>query len=65
MDCEKGRLVFSRFFNIRGNLGNVKKNRLEKLVSPVKKSALLHASSRQNFAWRHFFDVDGVSIVTS
>ena len=30
------RLVFSRFFDIRGTLGNVKKNRLEKLVSAAK-----------------------------
>ena len=41
------------------------KNRLEKLVSPVKKSALLHASIRQNFACRHFFDINGVSIIIS
>ena len=61
----KGRLVFSRFFDIRGNLRNVNEIRLEKLVSPVKKSALLHASIRQNFAWWHFFDVNGVSIVIS
>ena len=33
------RLVFSRFFDLRGNLRMLKKNRLEKLVSPVKKSA--------------------------
>ena len=29
-------LVFSRFLDLRGNLGSVKENRLEKLVSPVK-----------------------------
>ena len=33
------RLVFSRFFDLPGNLGMLKKNRLEKLVSPVKRSA--------------------------
>ena len=43
----------------------LKKNRLEKLVSPVKRSALLHASTLQNFARRHFFDVNEVSIVIS
>ena len=35
----EGRLVFNRFFDLRGNLGMLKKNRLEKLVSPVKRSA--------------------------
>ena len=43
----------------------LKKNRLEKLVSPVKRSALLHASTLQNFAWQHFFDVNEVSTVLS
>ena len=56
------RLVFSRFFYICGNLGNVKKNRLEKFVSPVKWSAWLYTSTLQHFA-RHFFDVNGVFIV--
>ena len=60
------RLVFSRFFDIRGNLGNVKEKPTRKTCfSREKKSALLHASIRQNFAWRHFFDVNGVSIVIS
>ena len=45
--------------------GIFKKNWLEKLVSPVKRSALLHASTLQNFARRHFFDVNEVSIVFS
>ena len=43
----------------------LKKNRLGKPVSPVKRSALLHASTLQNFARRHFFDVNEVSIVFS
>ena len=59
------RLVCSRFLDLRGSLGNVKKNRLEKLVSPVKRSTLLHVSTLQNFARRHFFDVNEVSIVFS
>ena len=41
----------------------LKKNRLEKLVSSVKRSALLYASTLQNFAGQHFFDVNEVSIV--
>ena len=57
------RLVFSRFFDIRRNLENVKKKQLGKLVSPVKRSTWLYASTFQNFARRHFFGVDGVSIV--
>ena len=43
----------------------LKKTRLEKLVSAVKWSAWLYASTLQNFARRHFFDVNGVSIVIS
>ena len=59
------KLVFSRFFDIRGNLGNVKEKPTGKICCSREKSALLPASSRQNFAWRHFFDVNGVSIVIS
>ena len=59
------RLVFSRFLDLRGNLGNVKENRLEKLVSPVKRSAWFQAFTLQNFAGQHFFDVNEVSIVYS
>ena len=40
-----------------------KKDRLEKFVSAVKRSALLHASTLQNFARRYFSDVNEVSIV--
>ena len=61
----KTRLAFTRSFDLRGNLGNVKKKQIEKLVSPVKKSAGLHASTLQNFATQHFFDVNEVSIVFS
>ena len=43
----------------------LKKNRLEKLVSPVKWSAWLYASTLQNFARWHFFDVNEASIVFS
>ena len=47
----KGRLVFRQFFWICAEiLGMLNKNRLEKLVSPVKKSSWLHASTLQNFA---------------
>ena len=43
----------------------LKKNVLEKLVSPVKRIARLHASTLQNFDRRYFFDVNEVSIVFS
>ena len=39
------------------------KNRLEKIVSSVKWSAWIYASTLQNFARQYFFDVNGVSIV--
>ena len=42
----------------------LKKN-LEKLISPVKWSAWLYASALQNFAARHFFDVNKDFIVFS
>ena len=45
--------------------GLLKKNQLEKLVSPVKRSAQLHASTKQNFAWWCFFEVNGISIIFS
>ena len=43
--------------------GLLKKNRLEKLVSCVKRSAYLHASTKQNFVWRRFSEVNGISII--
>ena len=36
---------------------------LEKRVSPLQRSAWLHASTLQNFARQYFFDVNKVSIV--
>ena len=41
------------------------KNRLGKLVSPVKWNAYFHLSTLQSFARRHFFDVNEVSFVFS
>ena len=43
----------------------LKKNRLANLVSPVKRSASLHASNKQNFAWRRCFEVNRISIIFS
>ena len=60
----KSRLVFSRFFDICGNLWNVKEKPTRKLPA-VKWSAWLYATTFQNFARRHFFDVNGVSIAIS
>ena len=38
LGMDKGKLVFSRFFDIRGNLGNVKKNLLFPPVHWMKNS---------------------------
>ena len=43
----------------------LKKNRLEKLVSPMKWSAWVYRSTLQNFAGQHSFDVNGVSVLIS
>ena len=43
----------------------LKKNQLEKPVSLVKWSVWPYPSTLQNFARRHFFDMNGVSIVIS
>ena len=61
----KPRLVLSRFWICAKIPGILKKNQLEEFVSPVKKSALLHASNMQNFVRQHFFDVNEVCIVFS
>ena len=59
------RQVFSRFLDCAETSGELKKNRLEKLVSPVKRSSWFYASTLQNFARRYFYDVNKVSIVFS
>ena len=43
----------------------LKKNQLEKLISPMKRSTYLHTSTMQNFARQHFFEVNGISIIFS
>ena len=58
----QSRIVFSRFLDLRGNIKIVKENRLRKLVSTTKR---LRASAMQKFAWRRFFEVNGISIVFS
>ena len=68
LSMPKARLVFSRFLYIRGNLGNVKEKSTRKTCfsREMKKwSFWLYASTLQNFARRHFFDVNGVSIKIS
>ena len=60
------RLVFRLGFLIFAEISEMlKKNRLEKFVSAVKWSTWLYVSTLQNFASRHLFDVNGVSIVIS
>ena len=43
----------------------LKKNPPEKIVSPVKRSAWLHAFTKQNFAWQRFSEVNRISIIFS
>ena len=39
------------------------KNRLEKRVSPRELSLSTRASTKQYFVWRHFFEVNGISLI--
>ena len=51
-------------FSISAKISHMlNENRLEKLVSPVKRSACHYASALQNFARRHFSNVNEVTIV--
>ena len=54
------RLVLVGFSICAEMSGLLKKNRLEKPVFLVKQSAWLHASTLQNFARRHFFEVNEI-----
>ena len=53
------------FWICAGISGMLKKNWLEKFVSPMKRSPWLYASGLQKLARRHFFDINEVSIVFS
>ena len=59
------RLVFSRFLDLCESLGIVKEKPTRKTCFSREKKRLLHASTLQNFAMRHFFDVNEVSVVFS
>ena len=59
------RLVFSRVFDIRRNLGNVKEKPTRKTCFSREMKPWLYTSTLQNFARQHFFDVNRVSIVIS
>ena len=54
------RLVFCKLLDFRGNHEKLKKNRLEKLVSPMKWSTWLYTSKFQNVAMWRFFDINEV-----
>ena len=60
-----GRLVFSQFFDIRGNLGNAKEKPSRKTCLSCKMKRLALSINLANFAGWHFFDVNGVSIIIS
>ena len=57
------KIICSGFGFARKSPGMLEKNRLEKLVTLLKRSVWLHAYNLQNFARRHFFDISEVSIV--
>ena len=59
------RLVSVGFWICAKMSGLLKKNRLQKPVFPDKISVKLHASTLQNFARRHFLEVNEVSFVLS
>ena len=59
------RLVFSRFFDIRRNLGNVKEKPTRKTCFSREMKRLALRIYLANFSRPHFFDVNGVSIVIS
>ena len=57
------RLVFSRFLDLHRNLEIVKEKATRKTCFFREKSAYLHASTKQNFAWRRFFEANGISYI--
>ena len=59
------RLVFSRFFDICGNLGNFKGKPTRKTCFSREMKHLALRIDLSKFARWHFFDVNGVFIVIS
>ena len=59
------RQVFSRIFYLRRNLENVKEKPTRKTCYPLEKKRLTPPIYPSNFARRHFFNVNKVSIVFS
>ena len=59
------RLVFSRFFDIRGNFGNVTEKPTRKTCFSREMRRLALRIYLAKFDGRHFFDVNIVSIVIS
>ena len=59
------RLVFSRFLDLRGNLGIVKEKPTRRTCFSREKKRQLHSSTKQNCAWRRFFEVNGIPIIFS
>ena len=59
------RLVFSRFFYLRGNLGNVNEKPTRKTCFSRKKKRLTPRIYLAKFARRYFSDVNEISIVFS
>ena len=59
------RLVFSRFFDIRGDLGNVKEKPTRKTCFSREMKHLALRIYLAKFARRHFVDVNEIPIVFS
>ena len=64
-DVCKSRLVFSRFLDLRGNLGIVKEKPTRKNCFSREKKRAASRIYQANFAWRRFFEVNGTSIIFS
>ena len=57
-------LVFSRFLDLRGNLGIVKEKPTRKTCFSREKKRLA-PRTKQNFTWQRFFEVNGISLMFS
>ena len=63
--CTWIRLVFSRFLDLRGNLGIVKEKPTRNTCFSREKKHLAPRIYQENFTWWHFLEVNGISIIFS
>ena len=62
---QHARPVFSRFLDLRGNLGKIKEKLIRKICFSHEKKHLTPRIDQAKFFWRHFFEVNGISILFS